>query len=114
MYAHWNGFKGSVLHVQSEFYQHYVYIRSSLSWTGCQSEHGYLVQGGSVPVSFASLQYLSFRMNADALGCLCLVKTPFLFPITRVTPADTRGINKNLVIHRAQKQRSLLSQQYAI
>lgn len=58
---------------------------------GCQREQGYLVQGGSLPVSFASLQYLSFRTNAAALGCLCLLKTPFLFPTTRVIPADTRG-----------------------
>ncbi|KAF3841295.1 hypothetical protein F7725_007157 [Dissostichus mawsoni] len=49
----------------------------------CHREQGYLVQGGSLPVSFASLQYLSFRMNAAALGCLCLVKTPFLLPTTR-------------------------------
>ncbi|TNN64995.1 hypothetical protein EYF80_024734 [Liparis tanakae] len=57
---------------------------------GCQNEQGYLVQGGSLPVSLASLQYLSFRMNAAALGCRSLVKTPFLFPTTRRTPADMR------------------------
>lgn len=68
-----------------------------------------MVQGGSVPVSFASLQYLSLRMNAAALGCLCLVKIPFLFPTTRRTPADTRKINKDLSEYRMQKQRSLLS-----
>lgn len=63
------------------------------------SEHGYLVQGGSLPVSFASLQYRSLRINAAALGCLCLVKTPFLFPYTRVIPADTSGINRKLVVN---------------
>lgn len=65
------------------------------------SEHGYLVQGGSLPVSFASLQYRSLRINAAALGCLCLVKTPFLFPYTRVIPADTSGVNKKLVLNRS-------------
>lgn len=65
------------------------------------SEHGYLAQGGSLPVSFASLQYRSLRINAAALGCLCLVKTPFLFPYTRVIPADTSGINKKLVVNRS-------------
>lgn len=53
-----------------------------------RSEHGYLVQGGSLPVSLANLQYLSLRMNAAALGCLCLLKIPFLFPTTRVIPAE--------------------------
>lgn len=56
----------------------------------CQSEQGYLVQGGSLPVSLASLQYLSFRRYAAALGCLCLLKTPFLFPTTRVIPANNK------------------------
>lgn len=36
----------------------------------------------------ASVQYRSFRRKAAALGCRCLVNTPFLFPTTRVTPAD--------------------------
>lgn len=74
---------------------------------GCHSEQGYLVQGGSMPVSFASLQYLSFRVNAAALGCLCLLKIPFLFPTTRVIPVDTSGINKNLVMHRSAKTEEL-------
>lgn len=72
-----------------------------LSKSYCHSEHGYLVQGGSLPVSFASLQYRSLRINAAALGCLCLVKTPFLFPYTRVIPADTRGISKKLIVNRS-------------
>lgn len=62
----------------------------------CQRVQGYLVQGGSFPVWFASLQYLSFRMNAADLGCLCLVKTPFLLPTTRVIPADTRWSMRTL------------------
>lgn len=57
---------------------------------GSHCEHGYLIQGGSRPVSLASIQYRSFRMNAAALGCRCRVKTPFLFPTTRVNPADTK------------------------
>lgn len=65
------------------------------------SEHGYFIQGGNLPVSFASLQYRSLRINAAALGCLCLVKTPFLFPYTRVIPADTSGINKKPIVNRS-------------
>ena len=96
----------------SKFCQHFpsscVYMRSGLSCPGLGVPavggcyQGYLTawhwwlegDSPSLPVSFASLQYLSFRMNAALLGCLCLVKTPFLFPTTRVNPADTRGINK--------------------
>ncbi len=49
-----------------------------------------------MPVSFASLQYLSFRMNAAALGCLCLVKIPFLFPTTRVMAVDTMHMQQGV------------------
>lgn len=75
-----------------------------------QSEQGYLAQAGSLPVAFASLQYLSFKMNAADLGCLCLLKIPFLFPTTRVIPADTKEMNRE-TCHRAQKQRNVLSGQ---
>lgn len=101
-----NGFKKL-----SKFCQHFpsswVYMRSGLSCPGLGVPaggcyQGYLtawhwwLEGGSpsLPVSFASLQYLSFRMNAALLGCLCLVKTPFLLPATQINPADTRGSNK--------------------
>lgn len=110
MYTNGHYFKGHVVFVLQQtasrngliFTSHFhttVFTGSSLRVPagGCHSGHGYLVQGGSLPVWFASLQYLSFRMNAAALGCLCLLKMPFLFPTTRVIPADTRRTNKNLV-----------------
>lgn len=57
----------------------------SLRWL-CSHRQGYLDQLGRRPVSLASLQYLSLRMNAPAFGCRCRLKMPFLFPTTRRTP----------------------------
>ena len=38
-------------------------------------------------------QYLCLKTWAAALGCLCLVSTPFLFPTTRVTPGTEEIIH---------------------
>ena len=43
-------------------------------------------------VSLISRQYLCLRTCAAALGCLCLVRTPFLLPTTRFTPAKRKQL----------------------
>lgn len=47
-----------------------------------------MITGGRQLDSFAILQYLSLRTKAAALGWRWRVKIPFLFPRTRVVPAE--------------------------
>lgn len=55
-----------------------------------------LVTGGRQLDSFAIFQYLSLRTNAADLGCRWRVNIPFLFPKTRVVPAEKLGDKQNI------------------